>query len=108
MKKVILITGGAGFLGKKYCQFFLKKKFTVLCVDNDIKKIKTLDNLRLKNLYTFKCDISDENQIKKLFQDINKSFFVNVLINNAAIDAVPFKKENLVKNFQQARCGIKK
>ena len=99
MKKVILITGGAGFLGKKYCQFFLKKKFTVLCVDNDIKKIKTIDNLRLKNLYTFRCDISDENQIKKLFQDINKSFFVNVLINNAAIDAVPFKKGEPSQKF---------
>ena len=49
---------------KKVLSIFFEKKFTVLCVDNDIKKIKTLDNLRLKNLYTFKCDISDENQIK--------------------------------------------
>jgi len=25
-KKTCLITGGAGFLGKKYCDFFFKKK----------------------------------------------------------------------------------
>ena len=38
MKKAILITGGAGFLGKSIVNFFLKKKFVVLCVDNDKKK----------------------------------------------------------------------
>jgi len=27
MQKVCLITGGAGFLGRKYCEFFLKKNF---------------------------------------------------------------------------------
>ena len=99
MKKAILITGGAGFLGRKYCEFFLKKKFVVLCVDNDKKKIKTLNNSRLKNLYTFECDIADEGKVNKLFKKINKSFFVNVLINNAAIDAVPFKKGEFNQKF---------
>ena len=99
MKKAILITGGAGFLGKKYCQFFLKKKFVVLCVDNDKKKIKNLNNLNLKNLHTYECDITFESEIKRLFKEINKSFFVNNLINNAAIDVVPFKKEKNNQKF---------
>ena len=36
-KKVCLITGGAGFLGTNFCKFFLKKNFTVICVDNNKK-----------------------------------------------------------------------
>ena len=95
-KNVCLITGGAGFLGKKYCEFFLKKGFVVLCIDNDKSKlIKTYTNK--KNFKLFTCDITKEKSVSKLFNKINKNFFVNVLINNAAIDAVPFKKKNKIK-----------
>ena len=34
MKKRILITGGAGFLGSHLCDRFLKEGFSVLCMDN--------------------------------------------------------------------------
>lgn len=33
-EKVILITGGAGFIGSNLCDHFLKKEFKVVCVDN--------------------------------------------------------------------------
>ena len=51
-KKVCLITGGAGFLGRKYCEFFVKKNFTVLCIDNNKKNLKKINTLNLKNLIT--------------------------------------------------------
>ncbi|WP_440691059.1 SDR family oxidoreductase [Candidatus Pelagibacter sp. HIMB1782] len=95
-KNVCLITGGAGFLGRKYCEFFLKKGFMVLCVDKDKNKlIKTYTNK--KNFKFFTCDITKEKSVLNLYNKINKNFFVNVLINNAAIDAVPFKKQNKIK-----------
>tara|TARA_B000000475_G_C16001663_1_gene449168 strand:+ start:1599 stop:2366 length:768 start_codon:yes stop_codon:yes gene_type:complete len=96
--KVCLITGGAGFLGKKYCQFFLKKKYIVICVDNNKKNLKSIKSLNLKNLKIYECDITKEKKVEKLFKLINKTYFVEVLINNAAIDAVPFKKRS---NFQR-------
>ncbi len=34
MKKTILIAGGAGFIGSHLCDFFLKKNFYVIAVDN--------------------------------------------------------------------------
>ena len=98
-KRVCLITGGAGFLGNKYCKFFLKKGFIVLCIDNDKKKLNHLKSIKSKNLITYKCDITNESKVAKLFKTINKSFFVDVLINNAAIDAVPFKKNILIQKF---------
>lgn len=87
--KVCLITGGAGFLGQKYCEFFLKKGFKVLCIDNNNTKLKKLNIIKSKNFKTYLCDITKENSVKKLFKKIDKNFFVNVLVNNAAIDAVP-------------------
>ena len=95
--KVCLVTGGAGFLGQKYCDFFLKKGFKVLCVDNNKTKLQKLNNTKSKNFKIYFCDITKEKSVKKLFKKINKNFFVNVLINNAAIDAVPFSNKSKTK-----------
>ena len=45
MKKTCLITGGNGFLGTKYCNFFLKKNFKVYCIDINLKNIEVLYGL---------------------------------------------------------------
>lgn len=34
MKKTVLVTGGAGFIGSHLCRFLLAKGFRVICVDN--------------------------------------------------------------------------
>jgi len=90
---VCLITGGAGFLGRKYCEFFLEKNYKVLCVDNNKSNLKKLSSIKTKNLNIFTCDITNEKSVKLLFNKINKTHFVNLLINNAAIDAVPFSDQ---------------
>lgn len=95
MKKVAtLITGGAGFLGSFYCDKFIKNKHYVICVDNNEKKLKKLKRKFKKNFMGLICDISEEKEVKKLFKYVNKNFFVKILINNAAIDAVPFNNVN--------------
>ena len=83
-RKTCLITGGAGFLGSKFCNFFLSKNFEVICID--IKKPK---KLRYKTNISFNyCDITNENHVIELFKKL-KNKNIQVLINNAAIDAVP-------------------
>ena len=80
----------------------MKKKYVVLCVDNSKKNLKSLKSLKFansKNLFTYECDITKDNKVKKLFKLINKPFLVDVLINNAAIDAVPFKKKGALQKF---------
>ena len=98
-QNVCLITGGAGFLGQKYCELFLRKNYVVLCVDNNKKNLETLKYISSKNFFIYECDITNEKKVKNLFNKINKSFSVNVLINNAAIDAIPFKKKNDNQKF---------
>ena len=98
-KKAFLITGGAGFLGSQYCKFLAKKNFTILCVDNNKKNLAKIKSLGISNLITYECDISNYKMVEKLYKDISKSYFVNALINNAAIDAIPFKKKGISKKF---------
>ena len=43
MKKTVLITGAAGFLGSHLCEFLLNKNFFVIGVDNLIEMFKGLD-----------------------------------------------------------------
>ena len=99
IQKVCLNTGGGGFLGGKYCDFFSKNNYKVLCIDNNKEKLDKIKSLNLKNVITFKCDISNNNKVDKLFKKINKSYFVTTLINNAAIDAVPFKQKGKIQKF---------
>ena len=58
MKKFILVTGGAGFIGSKLCSSLYSKGYTVIACDD-------LSNGKKKNLLNeiefLKLDISKEN-----------------------------------------------
>jgi NAD(P)-dependent dehydrogenase (short-subunit alcohol dehydrogenase family) len=89
----ILISGAAGFLGKNYTEYLLKKNYKIIAVDNNLPALKKLkkDNLKFKNnLLIFNINITSENKIKKLYNLLKKKkIIINTLINNAAIDSVP-------------------
>lgn len=65
--KNILIAGGAGFLGSHLCDFFIKKGYYVICVDNFITGTK--DNishlLSNKNFKFIEHDITDYLNVKE-------------------------------------------
>ena len=88
----ILITGAAGFLGSKYAKFF-SKMHNVYALDINLTKLLYLKK-KIKSINIFKIDITNEVQIKKLFLKLKKKkIFINILINNAAINSVPTKKK---------------
>lgn len=88
--KSVLITGGSGFFGKQIIVSLLKSKANVINVD--IKKF----NIKHKNYYYIKADVTKEKELEK----INKRFKkIDVIINNAAIDYKPKKKSKLKKTF---------
>ncbi|MDD5773345.1 MAG: SDR family oxidoreductase [bacterium] len=66
-KKNILIAGGAGFIGSHLCDFFIKKGYYVICVDNFITGTK--DNiyhlLNNKNFKFIEHDITDYLNVKE-------------------------------------------
>ena len=61
MKKTVLITGAAGFLGSHLCDYFLSKNYKVIGIDNFITGTsKNLSHLTSNSEFEFrKIDITD-------------------------------------------------
>ena len=92
-KKVIIITGAAGLIGKELCDAFACAKSSLIILDIAPKKV--LDNIanRLKKRYKvsvspYQLDIKNEQSVNEIIDNvINKYKKIDVLINLAAIDA---------------------
>ena len=91
--KNIVITGGNGFLGKQLCNAFLNQGAKVFVLD--ITKTKSKNKLIF-----FRTDITKENDLKKFVTFLKqKKIQIDVLINSAAKDYVPTKKNRNKKKF---------
>ena len=93
MKKKILVTGAAGFIGFHLTKFLLKKNFKVIGVDNinnyyskklKLGRLEILSNF--KNFFFYKKDITNQKDLEKIFIK-NKP---QVVINLAAMAGVRF------------------
>jgi dTDP-glucose 4,6-dehydratase len=67
MKKTVLITGVAGFLGSHLCDYFLSKNYKVLGIDNLITgNLKNLSHLESNSDFEFReIDINNNFKIEK-------------------------------------------
>jgi len=98
--KIIIITGGLGFLGKQFVEELVKKKFYPIILDkkNRVDIQKFLDQINKKynsNLIGYSVDITKESSIRNISKKIYKKFKkIDVLINNAANNPVVTKKSN--------------
>ena len=72
MKKEILITGAAGFLGSHLCDFFLNKSFSVTGIDNFSTGVKkNLAHLKKNKDFQFhEIDITQDFVLNKKFDYI--------------------------------------
>jgi NAD(P)-dependent dehydrogenase (short-subunit alcohol dehydrogenase family) len=101
-KKIIVITGAGGFLGKEYVKEIIKSNGVPICLDINHKRLKEL-SLDIKKKYNTKInyfcvDITNEKKIYLLSKKIIKKFNkIDCLINNAANNPV-IKKNNIKKN----------
>jgi len=92
--KIALITGSCGLVGSESVEFFIKKKFTVIGIDNDLRKfffgneastkwIKSfLEKKYNKDYIHFNSDISKINDIEKIFKKYKHN--IKVIIHSAA------------------------
>lgn len=86
--KCILITGGAGELGRQLTELFSQNINTkIILVDvneESLKKTKELfsDN---ENIITYKCDITSPDEIQNMLGELKQKYKIDTLINNAGI-----------------------
>ena len=108
--KNVLITGGAGFLAEQHINSVLENDGKVVLLDNNKKKISSLKKKYKnfnKNISIYLCDITNEKEVKKIFNYLKKNKIkINVLINNASNDYTPskinkFRNKIKLENFDE-------
>lgn len=87
MKKVVVITGGCGLLGRSLVKKFFEDGAQVVLIDINLKSIEKIFSKKIinsENVIFFKCNIKSAKDIKKILIKIIKTFSrVDILINNA-------------------------
>ena len=93
--KTVIITGGAGLLGRVYAVALLQTGAKVILFDKKIDKKKLLDKIKtesnieqnkLNNLRVIKCDITNPKKVAEVFKKLDKSLHnLKILINNASL-----------------------
>ena len=68
MKKIAVVTGGAGFIGSHMVDLLLKKKYKVIAIDNLVggHKNNIKHHKKNKNFIFKKIDISKKNKLNKI------------------------------------------
>jgi NAD(P)-dependent dehydrogenase (short-subunit alcohol dehydrogenase family) len=92
-KKIVLVTGSTGQLGKAICKSFIDLNAIVIGIDVNINSEMMLNHC---NITYMTLDIQNKNSIGKIFKKIyDKYKTIDILINNAGVSVfTPFEKRN--------------
>jgi UDP-N-acetylglucosamine/UDP-N-acetylgalactosamine 4-epimerase len=83
--KTILITGGAGFIGSNLCEYFLSKKYKVVCLDN----FATGHRSNLESFLENDSFVLIEGDIRNLETCHRAVQGVDFVLHQAALGSVP-------------------
>ena len=107
MNKTVLITGGSRGIGKATAIEFAKNNYNVVInyVSND-EAAESLKSFIVENydvdVMLSKCDVSDEEGIKKMVSNIIEKYGkIDVLVNNAGIAIDTTFEDKTVENFRR-------
>ncbi|EUJ38774.1 UDP-glucose 4-epimerase [Listeria weihenstephanensis FSL R9-0317] len=104
MKKTVLVTGGAGFIGSHICKMYLNEGYRTVCVDNLISgnEANIADLIDDPEFHFYKVDIGDTEKMEDLFQQ----FRPQVVNHHAAQKSVPYSLENPVYDLDTNLGGL--
>ena len=101
--KTILLTGASGGLGIKLAtQLLYDGNFVILVYNNNNSNVNELHELYKDNSLVYKCDLTSEEEIINLYNQIKeKNISIDCLINNAAIDHKSSIEEKNQETFRK-------
>ena len=101
-ENTILITGGSSGIGFEMAKEFLKRNNKVIITGRNEQKLQEVKE-KLDGVVAIRSNVSNPDDIKKLYQQVKKEFpDLNILINNASalfnteVEKMPVKKYDLV------------
>ena len=107
MNKVCVVTGGSRGIGAACIKEFAKNGYDVVInyVNDDLSanflKSEIEDNYHVKALIV-KCDISKEEEVKKMIEEVINTFSkIDVLVNNAGIAIDTTFQDKTYDNFMK-------
>tara|TARA_Y100000741_G_scaffold247199_1_gene189875 strand:+ start:12327 stop:13121 length:795 start_codon:yes stop_codon:yes gene_type:complete len=113
-KKVALVTGAAGFLGEVFVEAMLDLNYKLVVADKNLKGLSLIEKKikkKSKEYFILKLDVTKKKDIESSFKKIIKRYKkIDILINNASIDAKPNYKKNKKKlgfeNFSETQWNL--
>lgn len=103
MNKIALVTGGTSGIGKEIVKELLMDGNKVItCYKNDEKRAKEAENkFNNPNLLIVKCDVSNEEEVIKMYEEIESKFGkIDYLVNNAGTNIDGFIKDYNIDDFK--------
>jgi len=110
MKKRILVTGAAGFIGYHLCQRLLDGDYEVFGIDNmdtyysvGLKKARVENLSKNKNFLFFKERFGDEKKINKILKDVKPAIIIHLAAQAGVRYSIEnpgvYLKSNIVETF---------
>lgn len=107
MRKVALVTGGAKGIGKAICIKLASNGYDLVInyLTSKLEAEKLAKELTSKygvNVFSYKADVSNENEVNEMISFIEEKLGgVDILINNAAIDLSNMWHEKNINDFKR-------
>ena len=107
MNKVVLITGASRGIGAACATIFAKNGYNIIInyLNSEKKAISLKNDLEQNynvNCDIYKCDISKEEEVLKMYDFVKSKYnHIDVLINNAAISNDMFIDKKKINDFRK-------
>jgi len=95
--RYILITGASSGIGLELCKRILDLGYSIIAVSRNTENVKKLEHNISQEVITMDYDLSEQNNVAKVFEKCSK-YDVTMVINNAGVGIGGYFNDTLIHN----------